>query len=142
MKIFYWSPFLSNIATVDAVLKSINSLLKFDKQKMFDPQIIDAVGEWNQISTRVEKIKIKRLYKKEKPWQPHKSHFYQKAIMNGYSHSEVCIIIAKHGLLLIIISFLASIMPSLIIILFSILISSLSTIYLLYYLNKKPLKVK
>ena len=65
MKIFYWSPFLSNIATVDAVLKSINSLLKFDKQKMFDPQIIDAVGEWNQISTRVEKIKIKRLYKKE-----------------------------------------------------------------------------
>ena len=23
MKIFYWSPFLSNIATVDAVLKSI-----------------------------------------------------------------------------------------------------------------------
>jgi hypothetical protein len=62
--------------------------------------------------------------------------------MNGYSHSEVCIIIAKHGLLLIIISFLASIMPSLIIILFSILISSLSTIYLLYYLSKTPKRNK
>ena len=85
---------------------------------------------------------IKRLLKKEKPWQAHKSHFYQKAVMNGYSHSEVCIIIAKHGLLLIIISFLASIMPSLIIILFSILISSLSTIYLLYYLSKTPKRNK
>ncbi|MFP6779102.1 MAG: glycosyltransferase family 4 protein [Alphaproteobacteria bacterium] len=85
---------------------------------------------------------IKRLIKKEKPWQAHKSHFYQKAIMNGYSHSEVCIIIAKHGLLLIIISFLASMMPSLIIILFSILISSLSTIYLLYYMSKTPKRDK
>jgi UDP-N-acetylmuramyl pentapeptide phosphotransferase/UDP-N-acetylglucosamine-1-phosphate transferase len=81
---------------------------------------------------------LKRILKKEKPWQAHKSHFYQKAIQNGYSHSKVCLIIATHGALLIVISFLASINPNFIIILFSILISSLSTIYLLYYLNKTP----
>jgi len=65
MKIFYWSPFLSNIATVDAVLNSINSLLKFDKKKQFDPYIVDAVGEWEQKKTKTEKIKIKKLYSKE-----------------------------------------------------------------------------
>ena len=65
MKIFYWSPFLSNIATVDAVLNSINSLLKFDKKKQFDPYIVDAVGEWHQKKSKIEKIKIQKLYNKE-----------------------------------------------------------------------------
>ena len=55
MKIFYWSPFLSNIATVDAVLNSINSLIKFDKKKQFDPYIVDAVGEWHQKKSKIEK---------------------------------------------------------------------------------------
>ena len=34
MKVFYWSPFLSNIATVDAVSKSINSIKNYDKEKV------------------------------------------------------------------------------------------------------------
>ena len=46
MKIFYWSPFLSNIATIDAVLNSIKSLNSYDKNNNFDPSLIDAVGEW------------------------------------------------------------------------------------------------
>ena len=33
MKLFYWSPFLSNIATVDAVVNSITSIKKYDKKK-------------------------------------------------------------------------------------------------------------
>jgi hypothetical protein len=75
---------------------------------------------------------------KKKPWKAHKEHFYQKAILNGYSHSEVCKIIGMHGILLVFLSSLATLKPNLIIILFSLVISSLSTIYLLYYLNKKP----
>ena len=47
MKIFYWSPFLSNIATVDAVAKSIKSILTYDKNKKFKPSIIDVTGEWD-----------------------------------------------------------------------------------------------
>ena len=85
---------------------------------------------------------LRRIQTKQKPWKAHKEHFYQKAVQNGYSHSKVCKIIATHGILLICISCLTTLKPNLIIILFSIVISSLSTIYLLYYLNKKPLKVK
>ena len=85
---------------------------------------------------------LRRIQKKQKPWKAHKEHFYQKAVQNGYSHSKVCKIIAAHGILLICISCLTTLKPNLIIISFSIVISSLSTIYLLYYLNKKPLKVK
>ncbi len=81
---------------------------------------------------------LKRILRKEKPWKAHKSHFYQKAVQNGYSHSKVCFIIASHGLFLIVVSFITAMKPTFIIILFSILISSLSTIYLLYYLNKTP----
>ena len=35
MKIFYWSPFLSNIATIDAVIRSIKSINKFDNKKFY-----------------------------------------------------------------------------------------------------------
>ncbi len=82
---------------------------------------------------------IKRIMKKEKPWQAHKSHFYQKAIKNGNTHSNVCFFIAIHGILLIVLSLFATIYPNNFNILFSILISSLSTFYLLYYLNKMPI---
>ena len=81
---------------------------------------------------------LKRIINKEKPWEAHKSHFYQKAIKNGNSHSAVCTFIAIHGLLLITLALYSTINPNNINIFFSILISSLSTIYLLYYLDKTP----
>jgi len=65
MKIFYWSPFLSNIATIDAVLNSIKSLNSYDKNNNFDPSLIDAVGEWAQKKSKTQEIQIKKLYKKE-----------------------------------------------------------------------------
>ena len=65
MKIFYWSPFLSNIATIDAVLNSIKSLNSYDKNNDFDPILIDAVGEWVQKKSKNKKIQIIKLYKKE-----------------------------------------------------------------------------
>lgn len=85
---------------------------------------------------------LNRILKKEIPWQAHKNHFYQKAVNNGYSHSKVCIFIIIHGVFLIILSLFTTLYPNNINILFSILISSLSTIYLLYYLNKIPKNVK
>ena len=47
-KIYYWSPFLSNIATVDAVVKSINCIKKYDKEKRIIPYLIDSAGEWRK----------------------------------------------------------------------------------------------
>ena len=64
MKIFYWSPFLSNIATVKAVTRSINSIINYDKQGLINPYIIDAVGEWQTNQKNLEQIKIIKLYKK------------------------------------------------------------------------------
>ena len=63
MKVFYWSPFLSNIATVKAVIKSINSILNYDKNTLFNPYIVDAVGEWQDNQNKLENVKFIKLYK-------------------------------------------------------------------------------
>ena len=45
--IYYWSPFISNVATVNAVLGSIRTLKTYSNQK-YVPHIINAAGEWNK----------------------------------------------------------------------------------------------
>ena len=64
MKLFYWSPFLSNIATVDAVTNSINSLRKYDKNNKYKTFIIDSTGEWQEKSDKISGIDIIKLYNK------------------------------------------------------------------------------
>ena len=64
MKLFYWSPFLSNIATVDAVTNSINSLRKYGKNQKYKSFIIDSSGEWQEKLDRISGIEIIKLYKK------------------------------------------------------------------------------
>ena len=44
---------------------------------------------------------IIRLVKFEKVWEPHRDHFYQKAVSNGKSHSEISFAVAVTNLLLI-----------------------------------------
>ena len=64
MKLFYWSPFLSNIATITAVINSINSLKKYSKNIKYKTSIIDSSGEWQQNSDRISGINIIKLYRK------------------------------------------------------------------------------
>ena len=64
MKLFYWSPFLSDIATVDAVINSINSLKRYSKKNKFKTFIIDSTGEWQDKSEKISGINIIKLYKK------------------------------------------------------------------------------
>ena len=65
MKIFYWSPFLSNIATVRAVLDSAKSLTKYKKNNKYDVSIINAIGEWNEYKkSYLKNIKFKDLSNK------------------------------------------------------------------------------
>ena len=64
MKLFYWSPFLSNIATVDAVVNSINSLKRYSKNEKYKTVIIDSSGEWQEKLDRISGINIIKLYKK------------------------------------------------------------------------------
>ena len=62
MKIHYWSPFFSKIATIQAVLRSANSLIEYGKNKKYNVSIIDAIGEWNEYKNTINKdINIIRL---------------------------------------------------------------------------------
>ncbi len=64
MKLFYWSPFLSNIATVDSVINSINSLKRYSKSRKYKTFIIDSTGEWQEKLNKISGINIIKLYKK------------------------------------------------------------------------------
>ncbi len=46
MKLYYWSPFFSNVATEKAVINSIKSMNKFSNKKI-NPYLLDVIGEWN-----------------------------------------------------------------------------------------------
>ena len=62
MKVFYWSPFLSNIATVDSVINSINAIKHYDEKKKINPIIIDSVGEWSQKKLDNHVYNVRQLY--------------------------------------------------------------------------------
>ena len=64
MKIFYWSPFLSNIATVDSVTNSINSLKRYSLKNKYKTFIIDSTGEWQEKLAKISGIDIIKLYRK------------------------------------------------------------------------------
>ena len=45
-KIFFWSPYNSNVGTVNSVINSVKSIKKFSKN-MYKPYLIDTTGEWS-----------------------------------------------------------------------------------------------
>ena len=56
-KIFYWSPYLSNVATIKNVLNSAMSMKKYTK-KSLNISIIDVVGEWSKYEKEIQALKI------------------------------------------------------------------------------------
>ena len=66
MKIFYWSPFISKVATVSSVIRSAESILKYSKKENnVNLAIIDAIGEWENYKKSINpKIEIINLNKK------------------------------------------------------------------------------
>ena len=62
MKIFYWSPFISKVATTSSVIKSAESIVKYSKKENnVNLAIIDAVGEWEDYKKIINpKIEIIR----------------------------------------------------------------------------------
>lgn len=56
MKIYYWSPYLTNIATINSVKRSAKSLIKYNKSKnISEVGILNSIGEWS--------LKKKNLFK-------------------------------------------------------------------------------
>ena len=65
MKVFYWSPFFTKIATIQAVIKSAESLVNYEKKNKYDVSIIDAIGEWEEYKKTIDKrVNIIKLNKK------------------------------------------------------------------------------
>lgn len=58
MKIFYWGPYISKVATVRAIIESARSLKKYSKEKI-DLSLIDTSGEWQDFKDK--KINIIHL---------------------------------------------------------------------------------
>ena len=65
MKIYYWSPFFTNIATIMAVINSANSLKIFSKNDHYNVSMIDSIGEWdyykNKIDKRIDILNLSKL---------------------------------------------------------------------------------
>jgi glycosyltransferase involved in cell wall biosynthesis len=59
MKVFYWSPHTSHVATIRAVLNSAISLGVYGKDK-YDARIINVNGEWNNYKS--EKVNFINLF--------------------------------------------------------------------------------
>ena len=66
MNIFYWSPFFDQIATIQAVIKSAESLIKYNNEKKSNKVfLIDSIGEWEPYKDLINnKIEIIKLNKK------------------------------------------------------------------------------
>ena len=65
MKIYYWSPFFTNVATIKAVIRSAESLIKFSKKGKYEVSLIDAIGEWEtckeNIKNNINIIKLNKI---------------------------------------------------------------------------------
>ena len=59
-KIFYWSPHLSNVATIKNVINSAKSLKMFNK-KDYEISIIDTIGEWKDKKSNLNKFNVNVL---------------------------------------------------------------------------------
>ena len=55
-KIFYWSPYLTNVATIEAVINSIKAVKKYSKN--FNPILINVCGEFNNYKNDLLKLDI------------------------------------------------------------------------------------
>ncbi len=56
-KVYYWCPFLSKVATVDAVINSAISLKKYNK-KLYDVSLINVFGEFREYEKKLKENNI------------------------------------------------------------------------------------
>ena len=56
--IYYWSPFIASVATIQAVIKSAWSINLYSKKK-YTPYIINVAGEWNVYRQELQEKNIK-----------------------------------------------------------------------------------
>ena len=82
--IFYWSPFLTNVGSIYAVMESAISVKKFSKT--CEPFIIDSCGEFEYFKNYLEKNKIKII-------NLHKFKYFKILPQTGFIQSRISFII-------------------------------------------------
>ena len=88
MNLYYWAPFLSNVATVQAVLNSATGVKKYSKN--IQPHIINAVGEWNVFEKKIKNKGINLISFKKG------SSFYDKLPRYSYIKSRFSYLRIQH----------------------------------------------
>ena len=61
MQIFYWCPFLTHIATINAVKNSAASLKRYKKD--INVKILNSVGEWDFLKNNDHNINVENIQK-------------------------------------------------------------------------------
>ena len=56
-KVFYWSPYLSSVATIRNVINSAISLKKYNFEK-YDVSLLDTIGEWRSCKDEINSNKL------------------------------------------------------------------------------------
>lgn len=80
-KIFYWSPFASEVATVKSVINSIESINHFKKENNYKVSIINAVKEWDEYENILNEKKIELI-------NLNHSSFFKKFKKDGFLRSR------------------------------------------------------
>jgi len=57
INVYYWCPFIGNVATIKAVINSASSLIKYSNNQML-PTIINSCGEWDNFGKILTEKKI------------------------------------------------------------------------------------
>ena len=58
MNIYFWSPFISEVATIKTVINTIKSMKDFSKDKNLNLNLINAFGEWDKMENIISKLNI------------------------------------------------------------------------------------
>ena len=104
MKIFYWSPFTSKVATIKAVINSAYSMNKFQKH---ETSIINSFGEWDSYKKDLKLKKIKLIENDKKINQIFKDGyifsrlFYLRIFLNNFFFLKKTIFDHKPDILVI-----------------------------------------
>lgn len=87
--IYYWSPFISKVATITAVINSMVSLKKYSENKL-EPQLINVAGEWDTYEEELksENIKIINLTK----YKFLKNKNYNGFLKSRFIYFLICIV--------------------------------------------------
>ena len=58
MNIFFWSPFISEVATIKTVINSMKSIKHYSKNNNLNLNLINAFGEWDSKESIINKLEV------------------------------------------------------------------------------------